>query len=125
MSATKTTNPIHKAIGNQFRWTTPNTGGWQDRHHAAWFHPSRGAEVRIVRLIEALRAVDGMVVLSGYESSIYETRLHDWQRRETTARISGGRGTSLRTEVVWLNPACAAALDAQRDQGIFTIAAAA
>ncbi len=54
MSATKITNPIHKAIGNQFRWTTPNTGGWQDRHHAAWFHPSKGAEVRIVRLIEAL-----------------------------------------------------------------------
>ena len=56
MTTTTKATPISMAhaIGNQFRWTTPNTGGWQDRHHSAWFHPHKGAEVRIVRLIEAL-----------------------------------------------------------------------
>ena len=52
--ARRITKSCEHAIGNQFRFTTPNTGGWQDRHHAAWFHPSNGGEVRIVRLIQAL-----------------------------------------------------------------------
>ena len=50
------TNPktMEHAIGNQFRFKAPNMGGWQDRHRDAWFHPRKGAEVRIVRLIESL-----------------------------------------------------------------------
>lgn len=69
-----------------------------------------------VRLLEALRAVDGMVVLSGYDTPLYAAQLERWTRHTTEARISGGRGTSLRTEVVWLNPACAAALALQDTQ---------
>lgn len=65
-------------------------------------------------LIDALRAVDGMVVLCGYDNPIY-AQLEDWQQHRIEARIFGGRGTSLRTEVVWLNPACSAAL--QRSLG--------
>ncbi|MDY0747329.1 DNA adenine methylase [Paucibacter sp. R3-3] len=71
------------------------------------------------RLIDALLAVDGMVILCGYASSLYDGALQAWNRHETTARISGGRGTSHRTEVVWLNPACSAALDASRG-GLFS-----
>ena len=67
------------------------------------------------RLIDALKAVDGMVVLCGYDSEIYRIQLEGWETFSTTARISGGRGTSLRTEVLWLNPACSAAL--QRSRG--------
>jgi len=67
------------------------------------------------RLIDAARAVDGMVVLCGYRSDLYDAALSDWRRHETAARISGGRGTSLRTEVVWLNPACSAALERGRN----------
>lgn len=74
------------------------------------------------RLLAVLRAVDGMVVLCGYENSIYAD-LEGWERRTTVARISGGRGTSLRTEVAWINPACSAAL--QRSHGgLFAEAAA-
>lgn len=67
------------------------------------------------RLIDALKTVDGMVVLCGYDSDLYQTQLEGWEKFSTSARISGGRGTSLRTEVVWLNPACSAAL--QRSSG--------
>lgn len=64
------------------------------------------------QLLAALRSVDGMVVLCGYATELYDADLAGWERHETAARISGGRGTSLRTEVVWLNPACSSALHA-------------
>lgn len=76
-----------------------------------------------LRLLEALKSVDGMVVLCGYPHPLYDAALPGWQRHETSARISGGRGTSLRTEVVWLNPACSAALASARG-GLFQEAAA-
>jgi DNA adenine methylase len=67
------------------------------------------------RLLQALAVVDGMVVLCGYATELYDAALRGWQRHETRARISGGRGTSIRTEVVWLNPVCSEAL--QRSSG--------
>lgn len=70
------------------------------------------------QLLAALNAVDGMVVLCGYPSELYDVALSGWTRHETSARISAGRGTGLRTEVVWLNPACSAALERSRG-GLF------
>lgn len=60
-------------------------------------------------LLDALQTAQGMVVLSGYPHPLYDDALEGWERREKSARISGGRGTAKRTEVVWLNPACARA----------------
>lgn len=75
-----------------------------------------------VALLDALRGgVAGMVVLSGYASDLYDQHLPGWEKHTTTARISGGRGTALREEVVWLNPACSAALHGARD--LFSAAA--
>lgn len=77
-----------------------------------------------LELLECLRGLRGAVVLSGYDSGLYEPVLQGWQRHETTARISAGRGTGLRTEVVWLNPVCVAGLARQRAQGsLFGVAA--
>ncbi|MCG7932955.1 MAG: DNA adenine methylase [Candidatus Thiodiazotropha lotti] len=59
-----------------------------------------------VQLLDVLNQVSGMVVLSGYDSEIYNDMLSSWTRHTTSARISAGRGTAIRTEVVWLNPAC-------------------
>jgi DNA adenine methylase len=61
-------------------------------------------------LLEALCGLQGMVVLTGYPSPLYSAALADWQLHKTSARISAGRGTALRTECAWLNSACAAAL---------------
>lgn len=60
-------------------------------------------------LLTALRHLTGMVVLSGYPSALYDDALPDWRRIETPALADGARP---RTEVLWLNPACAAALEA-------------
>jgi DNA adenine methylase len=58
-------------------------------------------------LMTALRSLTGMVALSGYASALYEKRLTGWRRVEIAALADGARK---RTEVLWLNPACVAAL---------------
>lgn len=59
-------------------------------------------------LLRCLQTLSGMVVLSGYPSPAYEARLKRWRRIEIEAHADGARD---RTEVLWLNPACSAALD--------------
>lgn len=73
-------------------------------------------------LLLALQALDGMVVLSGYDTDLYNDTLQGWQVHRTEARISAWRGTAMRTECVWLNPACAAELERCRG-GLFADAA--
>lgn len=60
-----------------------------------------------VELISQLASLEGMVILSGYDNELYADLLTGWQQHKTTARISAGRGTGIRTECVWLNPLCA------------------
>jgi DNA adenine methylase len=62
-------------------------------------------------LLDALRKLKGMVVVSGYPTRLYADRLADWHSTSMQARISAGRGGGTRTEVLWINPACRAALD--------------
>lgn len=68
------------------------------------------------RLIAEIRQIEGMVVVSGYECPLYDALLGDWQQHRTKTRISGGRGTSIRTESVWLNKACVSALGSPQIQ---------
>lgn len=60
-------------------------------------------------LLEALNALRGMVVLSGYPSALYDAALSDWTRIERPAMADGARP---RTEVLWLNRAAARAVEA-------------
>ncbi len=59
------------------------------------------------RLLDALRALGGMVVLSGYPSAIYDRALPGWEHREIATFADGARP---RTECLWINPACVEAL---------------
>jgi len=68
------------------------------------------------RLARVLHYLDGMVVLSGYPCELYDRELFaGWERHQRRALADGGRA---RTEVVWLNPACSAALERSRG-GLF------
>ena len=72
-------------------------------------------------LAGVLHGLQGMVVLSGYPCDLYDKELFaGWQRIERTALADGARK---RTEVVWLNPACAEALKMAR-AGLFAEVAA-
>lgn len=65
-------------------------------------------------LAERLHKCESMVVLSGYATALYDQELYpDWHRFERTAVVESG---TTRTEVVWLNPACTAALVGQQAQ---------
>ena len=65
-------------------------------------------------LLDVLAELTGMVVLSGYPDPLYDERLPGWRRIETAALADGARE---RVEVLWINPAAAAALDAQAGGG--------
>lgn len=65
-------------------------------------------------LAVVLRGLSGMVVLSGYPSALYDSELYaGWARFERPHVADGGKA---RTEVVWLNEACRAALEATQSQ---------
>ena len=75
-----------------------------------------------VELLERLRAIDGMAVLAGYPSDLYDRILHDWRRVERKHHAAGS--LKPRIEVLWINPRAAAALDASgrfsaRQAGLF------
>jgi DNA adenine methylase len=64
-------------------------------------------------LLDALLASKGMVVLSGYSNKLYDEALEGW-RRLTYATHDHARNA--RTEVLWISPRAAAAVDAIRPQ---------
>lgn len=69
-----------------------------------------------VELIRVLRQLRGHVILSGYDCELYRDLLTDWEVHQTAARISAGRGTTLRMETLWLSPSCTEALRRPRAQ---------
>ncbi len=71
-------------------------------------------------LLAFLLELKGMVVLSGYPHELYDRALPGWLRVERAALADGARP---RIEVLWINPACAARLDAERGRSLFEGAA--
>lgn len=59
-------------------------------------------------LLAFLTGLSGMVVLCGYASPLYDEALDGWRRVEIDTFADGARP---RTEVLWINPAAACALD--------------
>jgi DNA adenine methylase len=79
---------------------TRSRGNPSDLNYRMYRHElGRGGHIR---LLAALKRVEGMVVLSGYPSELYEQRLKGWHRIEFDALADGARK---RTEVLWINPA--------------------
>lgn len=83
--------------------------------HGRYYHHEMSDQDH-AELLVTLLELEGFVVLSGYPSDLYSSHLAGWSQFQTEARISAGRGTSLRTEVVWINPACREALNLQPSQ---------
>lgn len=74
-----------------------------------------------VALLTFLRSLEGMVIVSGYPSDLYDNALSGWQRITISALADGARP---RTEVLWLNPACARALECEKRADLFSAGAA-
>jgi len=67
-------------------------------------------EERHAELLDRLRSVKGMVVLSGYPSALYDRELKGWQTAEKSTHAAGS--SRPRREVLWLSPAASRALRA-------------
>ncbi|MFP7756251.1 DNA adenine methylase [Thermodesulfobacteriota bacterium B35] len=52
------------------------------------------------KLLNVLRKIQGMVVISGYDNDMYNSILHGWVKQERFALADGGKK---RTEVLWMN----------------------
>lgn len=55
-------------------------------------------------LLDVILKVKGMVLISGYDSELYNDMLRGWRKEMKGARISAGRGTKIRTECLWISP---------------------
>lgn len=62
------------------------------------------SETDHAELLEALLEHSGPVILSGYDSQLYNERLANWRRIERKQTIETGQS---RTEVLWINPVAA------------------
>jgi DNA adenine methylase len=56
-------------------------------------------------MLDVVRQLEGMVVLCGYPSALYDMALAGWRKVERAAMADGARP---RTEALWLNPAAMA-----------------
>lgn len=70
------------------------------------------SEDQHVLLLEQLKSMKGMIVLSGYPSPLYDEQLAGWARVERAAYAHGGLD---RTEVLWINPAAQERIAEQRE----------
>ncbi|WP_447896021.1 DNA adenine methylase [Vreelandella sp. GE22] len=55
-------------------------------------------------LLAFAKTLQGYVVISGYDSSLYNNRLHGWRRVSLTTSGSSRFGSVARTECLWLSP---------------------
>jgi len=66
-------------------------------------------DARHVELLDTIKAVQGMVVLAGYPSQLYDQALAGWTRVERPHRAAGS--TRTRTEVLWISPSAVSQLN--------------
>ena len=83
------------------------TRGHNGRRRGGTYHVYKHemAQADHEALAEALHGLEGMVVLSGYRSILYDNLFDDWDRVEKRSLADGARE---RTECLWRNPAAVA-----------------
>jgi len=84
----------------------PETRSNKGRRSGLRYHAYRHEmdEADHVALLERLRTIRGMAVVSGYPSALYDEALAGWLRVETAALADGAKP---RTEVLWISPRAA------------------
>lgn len=71
------------------------------RGNAAYVHEMTNDDH--INLADILKTVEGMVVLSGYNSQLYDSLYGNWEKVE---RKTHADGAVERTEVLWISPSC-------------------
>lgn len=63
-----------------------------------------------LELLKTLNNIAGIAIICGYPSEMYADMLSNWHSVSKNAAASSYRGTKKTVEMLWLNPACVAAL---------------
>ncbi len=56
------------------------------------------------QLLAEIQKVPGYVLISGYDSELYNDMLKGWHKHQRFARAAAQKGTKVAVECVWLNP---------------------
>lgn len=57
-----------------------------------------------LKLLDTVNKLEGMVVLSGYNTDMYNDILSGWQKQEKQSSAAGRKGSVKRLECLWLSP---------------------
>ncbi|TKI06229.1 DNA adenine methylase [Martelella alba] len=57
-------------------------------------------------LIDAVTHLRGMVIISGYDTEMYNDMLIGWKKENKQSSAAGKKGSVIRTECLWLSPNC-------------------
>ena len=99
MASHDTADTLHY-VDPPYVWETRSSGNIANRSKRMYRHDMDDASHG--DLLDFLKGLKGMVVLSGYPTDHYDEALHGWHRVEREAFADGARP---RTEVLWINPA--------------------
>lgn len=75
-----------------------------------------GKEEQHAELLEIALDVDGMVVISGYRTKLYDRLLTGWERCETQGRTLSNK---IKTECLWLSPRTSEALKSRAQASLW------
>jgi DNA adenine methylase len=67
-----------------------------------------------IRLLEVLNQHPGPVLISGYESDLYQEHLEEWTIKKIQATTEKGQ---VRTEILWINKTALERIESAADQG--------
>lgn len=80
----------------------------QTRSRRSWYLHEEVTKADHTELLEKLQSLNSMVLLAGYQSKLYDSKLIGWERRDHEVRTNGG-GKAV--ESLWLNQLAATTLE--------------
>lgn len=96
----------HDSESSLFYVDPPYVPDSRDSRYAGKIYQHEMTEQDHESLLKSILDLKGMVIISGYDSELYNDYLASWHKEEKSARISAGRGTGKRIECLWISPNC-------------------
>ncbi|EOX1529977.1 DNA adenine methylase [Vibrio cholerae] len=90
----------------------PYVGSSRNKKYAGKIYQHEMTDAEHEELLKTTLKLKGMVIISGYDSDLYNDYLASFQKVTKQARISAGRGTGIRTECLWISPNCLSNIEA-------------
>lgn len=84
----------------------PYVGSSRNKKYAGKIYQHEMNDSEHEELLKAILKLEGMAIISGYDSDLYNDYLASFQKVTKKSRISAGRGTGIRTECLWISPNC-------------------